>query len=127
MSARLRHIVERMKIEPDDHVLEIGCGHGVAASLICERLRSGRLLAIDRSSKMIDAALRRNSRYVEAGTAEFICADFESLDLGARRFTKVLAARVALFHREPNARAAAERLLTAGGKIFIEYDEPTAR
>ena len=49
MSERLRHIVERMKIQPGDVVLEIGCGHGVAASYICERLRSGRLLAVDRS------------------------------------------------------------------------------
>ena len=124
MSERLRRIVERMRIEPDDAVLEIGCGHGVAASFICERLQSGRLLAIDRSPRMIEAAIRRNSRYVEEGTAEFVCADFESLDLGGRRFTKVLAARVALFHRDPAARAALERLLAPGGRMVIAYDEP---
>lgn len=127
MTERLRLIVERMDIEPDDLVLEIGCGHGIAATFICERLRSGHLLAVDRSRKMIDAATGRNRRYVEAGTAEFICADFASLDLASRRFTKVLAARVGLFHRDPNARGSLERLLAPGGRMFIEYDEPPAR
>jgi len=127
MSERLRHIVDRMAIEPDDLVLEIGCGHGIAASFICERLVSGRLLAIDRSPKMIDAAQRRNARHVAAGTAEFICTDVESLELGAKRFDKVLAARVALFERDPAARATLERLLRPGGRLFIEYDEPPAR
>jgi hypothetical protein len=75
---------------------------------------------------MIAAAIHKNSRYVEAGRAEFICADFKSLDVGGRRFTKVLAARLALFHRDPNARAAVERFLAPGGRMFIEYDEPSA-
>lgn len=56
MSERLLAIVEGMHIRPDDQVLEIGCGHGVAASFICERLRRGHLVAIDKSKKMIAAA-----------------------------------------------------------------------
>jgi protein-L-isoaspartate O-methyltransferase len=38
MNDRQRIFIERMKVRPDDRVLEIGCGHGIAASLICERL-----------------------------------------------------------------------------------------
>ena len=127
MPTRLHHLVTRMNIQPDDQVLEIGCGHGVAASLICERLTSGRLLAIDRSPKMIDAAVRRNAVHVEAGTAVFMCAEFESMDFGRQRFNKILAARVALFERDPAARAALQRLLLPGGKAFIAYDTPPGR
>lgn len=82
MSKRLRSAVEQLDIRPADRVLEIGCGHGVAATLVCERLEGGRLTAVDRSPKMIQAATRRNARYIEAGKAEFFVANLEDLDLG---------------------------------------------
>lgn len=125
MSERLRAVVERMRIRPSDRVLEIGCGQGVAATLVCERLEEGRLTAVDRSRKMIDAAIRRNASFVRSGKAEFLCAALEELDLGARRFDKVFAVRVGLFRREPaRARRLAERWLAPGGEVFVEYDPP---
>jgi ubiquinone/menaquinone biosynthesis C-methylase UbiE len=123
MSARLRAVVDRLDLKPEHRVLEIGCGHGVAATLVCERLTTGQLTAIDRSAKMIDAAARRNARHVAAGTAEFLVAALEDADLGDRRFDRIFAVRVGLFHREPaRARALAERWLAPGGRLLSEYD-----
>jgi ubiquinone/menaquinone biosynthesis C-methylase UbiE len=123
VSERLRRVVDRLDLRPGDRVLEIGCGHGVAATLVCERLDGGRLTAIDRSPKMIEAAARRNAAYVEAGTAEFLVAALEELELGDRRFDKVFAVRVGLFHREPErARALVEPWLAPGGRLVTEYD-----
>ncbi len=114
-----------MKIEPSHRVLEIGCGHGVAATFVCERLQDGRLTAVDRSSKMIEAAARRNAVHIQAGRVEFVCAEFEHLDPGAKRFDKIFAVRVGLFRREPaRAHAIAERWLSPGGELFVEVDEP---
>jgi ubiquinone/menaquinone biosynthesis C-methylase UbiE len=128
VSERLRRVVDRLDVRPDDRVLEIGCGHGVAATMVCERLETGRLTAIDRSPKMVEAAERRNAAHVEAGRAEFLVATLEDADLGERRFDKIFAVRVGLFHREPDrARELAERWLAPGGRLVAVFDEPGER
>jgi ubiquinone/menaquinone biosynthesis C-methylase UbiE len=125
MSDRLRRIVEQLDLRPDARVLEIGCGHGVAATFVCERLDGGSLTAVDRSPKMIEAAARRNAAYVEAGVAEFLVSTLEDLDLGDRRFDAIFAVRVGLFHREPDrARRLAERWLAPGGRLTAVFDLP---
>ncbi|HEV2775575.1 MAG TPA: class I SAM-dependent methyltransferase [Solirubrobacteraceae bacterium] len=129
MSERLRAIVDELDIQPDDPVLEIGCGHGVAATLVCERLAAGtgRLTAIDRSAKMIDAATKRNAAHVQAGTAEFLVGKLEDLGplLGDRRFDVVFAVGVGLFHRAPGrARALVGPWLKPTGRVHAFFDPP---
>src|ERR671913_51323 len=126
MSERLRSVVEQLDIRPNERVLEIGCGHGVAATLVCERLEEGHLTAVDRSAKMIQAATRRNAAYVKAGRVDFLVASLEDLDLGDRRFDKIFAVRVGLFHRDPErARKLVERWLAPSGEIFVFFDPPS--
>jgi ubiquinone/menaquinone biosynthesis C-methylase UbiE len=128
VSERLEAIVDQLGIDPDDRVLEIGCGHGVAATMVCKRLDGGRLTAIDRSVKMIEAAARRNAANVEAGKAEFLVANLEDLDLGDRRFDVIFAVRVGLFHREPKrANALVEPWLAPGGRVRTFFDLPARR
>jgi ubiquinone/menaquinone biosynthesis C-methylase UbiE len=123
VSARLQALVERLDLHAGDRVLEVGCGHGVAATLVCERLDGGSYTAVDRSPKMIAAACRRNAEQVAAGRAEFLVMTLEALELGDRRFDVIFAARVGLFHREPaRAHGYAERWLAPGGRIVTEYD-----
>jgi ubiquinone/menaquinone biosynthesis C-methylase UbiE len=125
MSDRIERFVASMQIDPKDRVLEIGCGHGVAATLVCGQLQGGRYVAVDRSPKMVAAAAKRNAEFVQAGIAEFLHASLETLDLGDTKFDKVFAMRVRLFHEnERAARALAERWLAPGGRLFVEYDEP---
>jgi ubiquinone/menaquinone biosynthesis C-methylase UbiE len=128
VTGRLAAVVDQLGIRPGDRVLEIGCGHGVAATLVCERLDGGRLTAVDRSATMIAAAERRNAAHVRSGRAEFLVRRLEDLDLGDRRFDVVFAVRVRLFEREPErAGALVEPWLAPGGEVRSFFGPPARR
>nr|MBA2240513.1 methyltransferase domain-containing protein [Solirubrobacterales bacterium] len=114
-SERLRWAAETLGVEPADRLLEVGCGHGVAISLICERLgEAGRITGIDRSQKMIDAARNCNRRCVESGKAVIQTVAFEDAELTGPRFDKIFAFHVALFWRSPALALAKARDQLAG-------------
>ena len=110
-SERLPWAVDALGVEPSDRVLEVGCGHGVAATLVCERLEGGRLTAIDRSAKMIGMARRRNEEHVAAGRAVFETVALERADFGEERFDKVFGVHVAALWRSEEALAVVRRHL----------------
>lgn len=124
-SERLAWAVDTLAVQPADRVLEVGCGHGVAVSHVCERLTTGEIMAIDRSPKMIEAATKRNRSYVESGKATFVTGTFEDAQLGDRRFDKVFAVHVAALSRPPApALAAARELLAPGGRVYVFSQAP---
>jgi ubiquinone/menaquinone biosynthesis C-methylase UbiE len=128
MSERLRGVVDQLAIRPDERVLEIGCGQGVAATMVCQLLSTGTLTAIDRSTKMVEAATRRNAPYVATGKAEFLIASLEDMNLGDRTFDLVFAVRVGLFHRDPErAHSLLRPWLAPGARVFSFFDVPVSR
>jgi len=122
---RLRWTVETLAIAPDDPVLEIGCGPGVAAALICERLTTGKLTAIDRSEKAIAAAKKRNQAHIEAGRAEFRVMALEAAALTGQRFGKIFAVNVNVFWTHPGQGLDVIRgLMEDEGIFYIFYHPP---
>jgi cyclopropane fatty-acyl-phospholipid synthase-like methyltransferase len=125
-SERLVWAADTLAVEPEDRLLEIGCGQGVAVSLVCEKLGSGTIVAIDRSQKMIEAAKRRNADHVTAGTATFQTATPLDADLGDARFEKIFAINVGMFWRQRPVREL-EILrdhLATSGRLFLFYEPP---
>src|SRR6185312_16005586 len=100
-SERFVWAVDTLALDPADRVLEVGCGQGVAVSLVCERLTSGRITAIDCSRKMIEMAARRNREHVATGRAVLKEAALEQVDCDGGRFEKVFAFNVAPFWLQP--------------------------
>ena len=120
---RLVWAVETLGVRPGDRVLEIGCGHGVAVSLVCERLDGGSILGVDRSAKMIEMAGRRNADHVAAGRAAFQVAALHEADLGDAPFDLVLAIHVPVLLRgEPGRELAIVRAhLAPGGRFALPF------
>jgi trans-aconitate methyltransferase len=83
-SPRLAWAVEQIDVQPADRVLEVGCGHGVAVTLICERLHDGTVVGVDRSPTLIRAATNRNTAHVAAGRARFLHASLHEATAPAR-------------------------------------------
>lgn len=122
---RLRWAVELLDVRPGDRVLEVGCGRGVAATLICEQLQTGRLVAIDRSAKAIEAARLRNAAHVEAGRAVFRTVALADADFAGERFDKVLAVNVNAFWLGAEAELAVLRqALAPAGLVHLVYELP---
>jgi len=122
-SERFVWAVDTLEVRPADRLLEVGCGHGVAVSLVCERLTTGTITAIDRSPKMIEMARRRNREHVDAGRAELETAALEDSDLGDQRFDKIFAFNVAPFWLQPAAALAAVREhLASDGAVYVFWD-----
>lgn len=122
-SERFVWAVDTLEVRPADRLLEVGCGHGVAISLVCERLRTGTITGIDRSPKMIEMATRRNCEHVDAGRAVLEAIALEDADLGDRCFDKVFAFNVAPFWQRPAAALGAVRgHLARDGAAYIFWD-----
>lgn len=115
--------VDIMAVKPADRLLEIGCGHGVAVSLVCDKLDGGSILAVDRSPKMIERATKRNAVHLERGTAAFQTAALHEADLGQTRFDKIFAIHVPVFLRgNPDRELEIIRThLVPGGSFFLPY------
>jgi trans-aconitate methyltransferase len=122
--ARIRWAVDVMDVQPNDHILEIGCGPGAGAELVCSRLVSGKLFAIDRSESGVDRTKRRCQKFIEAGRLTVRQIDLATLRVPVKRLHKAFAFNVNLFWvRDASAEIALlhERVLP-GGSVYVFYE-----
>jgi SAM-dependent methyltransferase len=125
-SDRLRWAAEVVAPAPDANVLEVGCGHGVLVSLLCERLTTGCAVALDRSATMVAAATRRNQAHVTAGRAVLRTTTFEDAELPTGAFDAIVAVNVRLFWGEESPWRTVRRLLKPAGRAYICYQPMNA-
>jgi cyclopropane fatty-acyl-phospholipid synthase-like methyltransferase len=123
---RLSWAVEELKIAGHERLLEIGCGRGVAVSLVCPLLTTGSITAIDRSATAIDAALLRNEAHVAAGKVSFRHIALEDMTGPAQSFDKIFAVDVNLFWLDAEKGLdVVRKLLAPGGTLFLFYEPPS--
>ena len=122
--ARIRWAVDLMDVQPADQVLEIGCGPGAGAELICRRLETGKLFAIDRSESGVDRTKRRNHQFVQAGRLTVRQIDLATLRVPVKRLNKVFAFNVNLFWVRvcPDEIALLHEGVVPGGSVFLFYE-----
>jgi trans-aconitate 2-methyltransferase len=77
MEAMGREVLERLELEGSETVIDAGCGSGRVTEALIARVPRGRVIGVDASASMIDAARERLG-----DRAELHVADLVTFDLG---------------------------------------------
>ncbi len=124
---RNRRTVELLDIQPEDRVLEVGHGPGLALGWAAERAARGTVVGIDHSPLMHRLAARRNARAIAAGRVRLHVASADALPPFEAPFDRALAVNVYMFWPDPVAtlgRLAA--VMRPGGTIALTF-QPRGR
>jgi ubiquinone/menaquinone biosynthesis C-methylase UbiE len=112
---RLTELDEITAFRPGEDLLEVGCGTGQLTGWLADRVRPGRVVAIDFSAGMIEKASAK-------GGGEFRVADACQGDLGTAEFDVALC-----FHSFPHFRDQAAALrniarsLKPNGRLIVMH------
>src|SRR2546426_1114503 len=119
-----RDTLARLPLRGDELVLDAGCGSGRITEALIERLPRGRVIAMDASASMVEAASKRLERFTGAEASgarvEVVLGDLLELELG-EPLDAVLS--TATFHWIPDHDALFARLraaLRAGGRLIAQ-------
>jgi ubiquinone/menaquinone biosynthesis C-methylase UbiE len=110
-------LLDRMRLAPDENVLEVGCGSGWLAALVAEQVPEGRVVGMDISDEMVRRARRRND---EIENAMFVVGEAGEIPWDAQFFSQALSVESAYYWPGP-ARGVREmfRVLREGGAAWV--------
>lgn len=78
MEALGRQVLERLRLRGDETVLDAGCGSGRVTQALIERLPQGRVIAVDASPSMVEAARERLGSAAEVRVLDLLELELES-------------------------------------------------
>src|SRR5215211_6667315 len=114
--------VSLLDVRPDDRVLEIGFGPGLAILELSRIAHEGHVCGIDHSELMVRQARRRNADGVRRGLVDLRLGSVDALPAFGAPFDKILAVNAHLFWSELEARLEnLRRLLRPGGLIALAH------
>ena len=115
-------IIEMLDVRPDDRVLEVGFGPGVAIQLLLHRVPDGSVAGIDYSQEMVRQAAARNAAALRNRKVDLRYGSVERLPFAEGTFDKALA--INSMQAWPDARAGLleiQRVLKHGGNVALGF------
>lgn len=120
-------VISLLEVRPEDRVLEVGFGPGIAIRGLTRLVTSGRICGIDHSELMVGEARKRNADAVRSGLVDLRLASVDRLPAFDEPFDAIFAVNSVGFWPEPVARLKELRaLLAPGGRIAIA-SQPRSR
>lgn len=113
-----RQVADLLELEPDDELLDIGCGWG--GFLVEHGSRVRYVAGLDRSDEKVRLARERLAERIAGGTAEVVLGDAGALPWEDGRFSAVACIDAFQFFPDPvGALAEMRRVLRPGGRAVI--------
>ncbi len=94
---RYEILINDLKIQPNDKLLEIGYGPGLGINLISKEHKSCQVYGIDFSELMYLKATKRNKQFVDSNRVKLMFGDFLETEIGIKEFDKVFCLNVIYF------------------------------
>src|SRR5690625_5004049 len=107
-----------MGFQKDDHILEIGCGHGKFFEDLFTKQRGLQISAIDFSEAMVEEAEELNREAVSSGKLDIKLGSSEKNPFPDQSFDKVLCNMVIYFWDQPEKHLKEIRRVLKPGGIF---------
>lgn len=114
--------IEQLQIQPDNHVLDLGCGAGHALAQMLRRYDHVHMTGLDRSSTIVRSASKRNQNALKTGRAAVVQGDLKALPFPDAQFDHVFSIHTLHFWEDvPAVLAEIDRVLAPGGSFVITY------
>ena len=114
--------MDALRIEPADHILDVGCGHGRSLTEMATRAPRGRVIGVDPSELMVEIATQRNRTLIEAARMDVVLSSVQMLPFPDDMFDKALCVHVLYFWKdtETSLREIA-RVMKPGGRLGLLF------
>ncbi len=120
-----RNMADLLGLRGDEHVLDVACGTGHASLAIANKLKRGRLTAVDFSSGMLDQA-RKKAAALGVRNVEFLERDMQDLGFPAGLFDIAVCAFGIFFVEDMDTQLShIVSSVRPGGRIMISNFQET--
>lgn len=117
--AKLRHVFERLRLGPEDHLLDIGCGWGGLAILAAEE-RGCRVTGLTLSPSQVELARARVRSAGLEGQVEILERDYRELEGSFTKISSIEMIEAIGYAEYPVFFGALDRLLARNGLVLIQ-------
>ncbi|WP_082209814.1 class I SAM-dependent methyltransferase [Fischerella sp. PCC 9605] len=115
-------VIHLLEVQPDDKVIEVGFGPGVAIQILADAVSTGYVAGVDYSEEMVEQARVRNAKAIETGLVQLQYGSVEALPFADDTFDKALAINSMQVWSDAIAGLREmRRVMKVGGKIALGF------